>query len=134
MVFEPAFHISCVICSFLIRVLEQFWWHFISHQIQMGAEFWLENISWYCKSEKIENSNAISWKLWYHYIMHGGHYSYCKQKEKEKWAWTKESWSVGIWMILNIFLFSNFKNLIEAKNKTFLICRLMNFNPICSHT
>ena len=82
----------------------------------------------------ILQKNVISWKLWYHYIMHGGHYSNCKEKWKEKWAWTKESCCVGLWMILNIFLFSNIKNLIGTKNKTFLICRLMDFNPICSHT
>ena len=93
---------------------------------------WLQNLVG--KHLLILQKNAISWKLCFHHIMHGGHYSYCKEKWKEKWAWTKESCFVGLWMILNIFLFSNIKNLIGTKNKTFLICRLMNFNSICSRS
>ena len=85
---------------------------------------------WYCRRMKIQMQFHESSDT----IMHGGHYSYCKEKWKEKWAWTKESCFEGLWMILNIFAFSNIKNLIGTKNKTFLICRLMNFNPICSHT
>ena len=96
--------------------------------------------------QKNENSNLISWKLWYHYIMHGGHYSYCKEKLKEKWAWTKES---CLWVLcgnmndLEHFSLLEFQksywnkkqdisnmqiNEFQYADLWISICRLMNFN------